>query len=218
MVKVSDSQYDGGDVGDSNLTQSRVFADDSTHYDTVYQQDWRDRQTDARGPDKVATKTTYDNLGEVTEQDTYADADTDFVIDGTELRGRGQNFYDKRGQLYRTIVSNVDPTTGTEGDTLTSNMWYDPRGMQVESDNANGLFAKTAYDGLGQVIGSYTSFDDSETDYADALTIDGDTVIEQQKNWYDVQRGDIRDLPAVGRRHDHDGFTRSGRAITAPSP
>ena len=47
--------------------------------------------------------------------------------------------------------------------------WYDPRGMQVKAADANGLFAKTAYDGLGRVIASYSGFDDGESSYADAI-------------------------------------------------
>jgi RHS repeat-associated protein len=186
MVKVSEKVYDNGGVGDSNLTTSKSFADNTTHYDTQYVYDWRDRQTDSRGPDGVATRATYDNLGEVTQSQTYADGDADFVIDTGELRGKSTSLFDPKGQDYQDTVYNVDPSVGLTGDQLTSKKWFDARGMLVKSADANGLFNKAIYDGAGRVVGSYTSYDDSETSYADAQTVAGDTVIEQAKPIYDA--------------------------------
>lgn len=185
MVQVSEQQYDGNDVGNFNLTLSRAVASGSTTYDTVKEYDWRDRLIASRGPDNVATKRTYDNRGNVTQTDTFADADADLVIDSGELRGRTTSLLDENGRVYRTSVFNVDPTTGTVGNALTSNVWYDQRGLVAKTADPNGLFKKTSYDALGRPVFTYVSYDASETSYANALTVTGDTVVEQSQAFYD---------------------------------
>ncbi|MCX5673920.1 MAG: autotransporter-associated beta strand repeat-containing protein [Planctomycetota bacterium] len=188
MVKTAEFVYDGGGVGNGDLTLSKVFAADSTHYDTCYQYDWRDRLIGTRGADKVAAKMDYDNLGEVTCTQTYADANTDFVIDSEELRGQVEYSYDELGRVYRTCTYEINPQTRCTEDYLVTNFWYNARGMVMKTADANGLFQKTAYDGAGRVVASYVSFDTDDTEgssaYAGAGSVAGDTVIEQTERIY----------------------------------
>ena len=128
MAKVSENLYDAG--GDGNLTTAKTFADGSTHYDTQYQYDWQNRQTDARGADGMASHSEYDNLGEMTLGQSYADADSDFIIDTGELRGQSMSRFDELGRVYSSTVYHVDPATGDLGHSLTRQAWYDPRGMR----------------------------------------------------------------------------------------
>jgi YD repeat-containing protein len=85
MVQTVAYEYGEGSVGDGNLTLGRVFADDMTFYDTVYQYDFRIRVTDTRGPDNVASELTHNNVDQVTRSDVYADWDEDFVIDSNAV-------------------------------------------------------------------------------------------------------------------------------------
>jgi RHS repeat-associated protein len=188
MLQVSANVYDGGGPGDGNLTESSAIADGSTSYATDYQYDFRNRMTDSRGPDNVATHMVYDNLGETTLVQTYADVDADFVIDSTELRGQSETAYDNQGRAFQSTAYQVDPVTGSVGNSLTSNTWFNHRGMQVKTLSPSGLISKTLYDGAGRATLSAMSIDAAETTYADALTLTGDTVIQQSNTLYDKAR------------------------------
>jgi RHS repeat-associated protein len=185
MVKVSESVYDAGGVGDGDLTESRAYHGNSAYYATVYAYDFRNRLTGQRGPDGVATLLTLDNLGQTVQVETIADADADLVRDPGELRSRSVTAYDERGQAFASYVLEVDPSTGAAGDKLYSYAWYDARGNAVKSSDANGLFSKQRFDGAGRLEASYLSFDTDETSYADADDVAGDTVMEQQEFVYD---------------------------------
>ena len=77
MVKVTDYQYDGGGVGDSNLTQITEYPGGSDpNRVTQAWNDWRDRAGGSEGGVQSTESTsvhrpilyyTYDNLNEVTE-------------------------------------------------------------------------------------------------------------------------------------------------------
>ncbi len=43
-----------------------------------------------------------------------------------------------------------------------------------------------AYDGLGRGIKTYAGYDLDETDYAEALNVEGDTILEQSETIYDA--------------------------------
>jgi YD repeat-containing protein len=186
MVKIGQSEYDA----DGNLTSSTAWADGSTSYQTKYYYDFRGRQIAAIGPDNVITATEYDNLARPTFTRTYADVDSDYATAGLEageLRGQSQNLYDERGQVYQSKIWAVD-SSGNIGHSLTSKYWYNARGMLIKSEDANGLFNKSEYDGAGRLICSYTSFDSNESlygGYSDADDVTNDTVIEQSRSCYD---------------------------------
>ncbi|HEX8911045.1 MAG TPA: RHS repeat-associated core domain-containing protein [Humisphaera sp.] len=210
MVMVTENTYDAGGVGDSNLTLARTYGD-SASYDAVFGYDWRNRGTDRRGPDGVATKATLDNLGQVTTTETYADADADFVIDSGELRGKGEAAYDERGRVYQAVVHEVSPTTGSIGHRLTTKYWYDARGNTVKTADPNGLFNKTRYDGTGLATATFLSFDTAETAYADADDVTGDMVVEQHKTIFDKDDNAVTTV-AYSRL---DGDTTTNGELTA---
>jgi YD repeat-containing protein len=143
----------------------------------------------------VAAKTTYNNLGEATVVKTYADSDQDFEIDvntqqhTTELRAKVDRDYDHQGRVYQTRTYKVDPNDDADPTVhLTSNVWYDSRGLVMKTADSNGLFSKIKYDGAGRAVASYLCYDTDEDpdEYDEALTVDGDTVIEQTKTIYDA--------------------------------
>lgn len=181
MLKVASSAFDT----EGNLTESRAYfgSGASDHYATEYQYDWRDRPTDVLSPADVVTHTEYDNLGRALWTKTYASAD--FTLAAGELRDQTDVLYDPLGRVYESRVYEVDPDDGTVGDYLPGKIWYDARGQVIKTATGSGLFQKYAYDGLGRIVATYSSFDTDETAYADAHDVAGDTVIEQTQTWYD---------------------------------
>jgi RHS repeat-associated protein len=180
LIKSASFEYDNGGVGDGNLTRSSSYTSAGTTLDTIYVYDFRNRPFQQRLPDKKAFQNTYDNLDQVTTSRTYADIDQNFVIGATELRDQRDFFFDERGQTYRTVIHNVDPVSGAIGNHLTTNNWYDGRKQNVKIKGPNGQHQKMKYDGASRSVALYTGYDDAETSYADALTVTGDILIEQQ--------------------------------------
>ncbi|MDY0170673.1 MAG: hypothetical protein RBS80_29295 [Thermoguttaceae bacterium] len=122
--------------------------------------------------------------------DADADADGHYPEDGTVdpddvLLAREETFYDDRGQVYRTRTHAVDPADGTVGAYLEGNTWYDAAGNAVKQQSAGARsFTKSTYDGLGRAVRQYTGYDDAETTYAEVLTVEGDTILQQQEAVY----------------------------------
>ncbi|NLX57968.1 MAG: RHS repeat-associated core domain-containing protein [Phycisphaerae bacterium] len=193
MKKLSATYYDESTagsgtsgVGDGNVTSSRTYYGDSDYYLSLYQYDWRDRQTHSRAPSGLTTERTLDNQGRATTVESYTDAATYFTKAGSDATvSKSETLYDQLGRAYQTIV--YDETCSK---TLTTNIWYDLRGRQVKTASPGGLFRKILYDTAGRVTGDYACFHDSESSYSDALTLTGDTVIEQTLTSYD-SRGSV---------------------------
>jgi len=186
LVQVTASEFDGGGIGDGNLTKARQFTSVGVSLDTVMQYDFRNRQLQSRGPDNVAVQNTYDNLNHVTVLQTYADGDVNFVIGATELRAKSQSSFDEKGQLFQSTMFHVDPSTGALGNSLTQAFWTSARGLPIKTRGPNGEFRKTQYDGAGRPTKSFVCFDDAETLYADAATVTNDTVIDQEVTTFDL--------------------------------
>jgi RHS repeat-associated protein len=186
LIKVAGKVYDGGGVGNDLLTKSRQFTSASVSLDKDYQYDFRNRLLQERQPDGVTVKRTLDNLNRVTLFQTYADANLNLVLDAGELREQEQPSYDERGMIYRQVITSVDPATGAAGNTMTDLLWWNGRGLPVKLKGANGEFRKFRFDGASRPTATLASFDDAETAYADALTLVGDTVIEQEVTDYDA--------------------------------
>ncbi len=105
----------------------------------------------------------------------------------------------------------ANPSTGALGNSLTSNTWYDAGGNEIKSLPAGSkLFTKTSYDILGRVTIQYVGFDVDETTYAEAQTVTGDTILEQQEMSYNavgavaksVLRQRYHDVPATNAVKD----------------
>ena len=66
------------------------------------------------------------------------------------LRARTTTDYDNQGRAYCTHVFSVDPDTGTVGDSLKTELFYDGRGDVVATQAPGGLVTTTDYDGAGR--------------------------------------------------------------------
>ncbi|MEZ6129153.1 MAG: hypothetical protein R3C59_10765 [Planctomycetaceae bacterium] len=161
MVQVTGMQYDGGsDGGNGNLTQQTAYVDGSTTRITTMTYDWRDRRTETDGEEDFCEKLTYDNLDRVIKRERY-----DTTTSGN-LAARSETKFDDRGRVYRTIRFAVDPSTGTVGNSLTDNTWFDAAGNAIKQLPAGSdLFTKTNYDSLGRVSKRYSGYDLDETGY-----------------------------------------------------
>lgn len=153
MIEVEDDVYDGGGVGDGNLTQVTDHTGGSAP-DRVsqYAYDWRDRLVEAKGgvqttegttTHRPIVYTTYDNADEVTEQQSY-DGDTVQLSSlgstsgvpnapsSSLLRSESTSSYDDQGRVYQTQTFSVDPSSGAVSTyAITGNTFYDHRGNVI---------------------------------------------------------------------------------------
>ena len=102
--------------------------------------------------------------------------------------------YDSNGQVYQTAQYAVDPftgdveyLTGNSALALVSNTWYDRDGNVVMSQSvSSNEFTKTAYDGLGNAVGTYTGYDPdmptigTSAAYTEAEAVSSNDVITEE--------------------------------------
>lgn len=204
MVKVREYEYDGGGIGDGNLTKVTEIpgggaADRVTQ--TFY--DWRNRAvatksgvegTELTSVNRPIVYTDYDNLGHVTKTRMYdGDAVSITSTSGVPnapssslLRAQTTTSYDELGRAYRTDTYSVDPSSGSVGsDTLYSLTWFDARGQVIKTLSPGGLVQKMAYDGVGRTTTSYTSDGGGDSGYSDADDVTSDIVLNQIEYTYD---------------------------------
>ncbi len=207
MVLVSENEYDGAnDGGDNRLTEVTQHVDSSTTRVTSYIYDYRGRQTAIDGEIDFYQVNTYDNLGQVTRVDRKN------TTSGGNLIARSDTNYDDLGRVYQSIRYAVDPSTGTVGNSLTDNTWYDASGNVIKQHSAGSqAFNKTQYDSLGRAEKTFVGYDTDETAYADADDVAGDTIFEQNENEFDEAGNVIR---TIRRRRFHDA-TGTGE-LTSP--
>lgn len=210
MVLVSASEYDSGvHGGDGNLTKRTLPVDSNTANDrvTLYSYDWRNRLTSIDGEIDFYEERVYDNLGHVTRVDQRN------TTSSGNLVARSETLFDDRGRLYRSIRYAVDPATGTVGNSLVDNRWYDAAKNLIKQRPAGSeTFTKSVYDGLGRKTKLYIGYDTAESSYADAGTLTSDTIFEQEETTYD-SAGNV--LNAVHQKRFHDA-TGTG-ALNGPT-
>ncbi len=234
LVKTADYVYDGGGVGDGNLTKVTEHPGLSqADRETDYFYDWRDRQvavkagvesSESTSVNRPITYTDYDNLGEVTKIRTYdGDGVTITSTSGvpntpssTLLRSQTAASYDELGRVYLSEVYSVNdyPYVGGIGTyALDTNTWYDSRGNVIKTSEPGGLVQKMVYDGAGRVTTSYTTDGGGDSGYSDASTVTGDAVLEQDETAYDAS-GNVLSTTTRERNHDDTGTGVLGTTTT----
>jgi YD repeat-containing protein len=176
LKQVSAVVYDDGNAGgNSNVTQTIQYVDDTTCRVTDYQYDFRDRRIVEDGELTHYTELTYDNLDRQTRTDQR-----DSTASGN-LIARSETFYDNRSRVYQTKTYDVDPATGTVGVALIGNNTYDPASNLVESiaPGAGVVANYTTYDNLGRATLA-------ETGYDDASATNGRVVVESLATTYNA--------------------------------
>jgi YD repeat-containing protein len=200
LVQISSAVYDGGGVGDGNLTQQTVIPGGGTAANRVtnYYFDWRNRlvatKSGVQGTEDPSTHrpiiyNTYDNLDEVTkvqqfDGDNWTITTTNGVPDAppsTWLRAQSAALYDDQGRVYQTQVFDVNQLNGP---TLNTNKFYDHRGLLIAQSNPGGLWTKTTYDGVGRPTVTYATDGGTASDWNAAGSVAGDHVLEQTETTY----------------------------------
>jgi uncharacterized delta-60 repeat protein/RHS repeat-associated protein len=198
MKTVETREYDGGGIGDGNLT--KITADPSAGDtvigaadDRVTQNwyDWRNRLVASKGGiqssegtdvQRMLTYYTLDNGGRVRSVETF-DADNVTITTGSNgvpvapnesLRRSKQTLeYDDQGRLFAAHTFSVDPDDGSESsDSLNEYTWYDKRGSVIKTIQPGGLVTKNEYDGAGRLTVSYLSDGGGDTPPQESLTAD----------------------------------------------
>lgn len=209
-LTVVEYEYDGNaGGGDSNLTKETRWVDSNSANNrvTLFIFDWRNRRIGVDGEVDLYLEYLYDNLNQLTTVLRHNTTFSGTVIGKQELR------YDNLGRVYQSVRYAVDVSTGTVGNSLTDNTWYDPAGNVAKSQPAGSkAFTKTFYDGADRTIKTFIGYDSSETSYVDALTVTGDTIFEQTETSYDAASNIIQ-LTSKRRFHDATGTGE----LTSPS-
>jgi RHS repeat-associated protein len=205
LVQVSSAVYDAGGVGDGNLTQ-QTFIPGGTAANRVtnYYYDWRNRLVATKsgvlqGTEDTTTHrpiiyNTYDNLGEVTQVQQF-DGDTVTIImqngvpqppSSSLLRAQSKASYDDQGRVYQMQVFDVNQSSGAvSSSALTTNKFYDRRGLLIAQSNPGGLWTKTSFDGVGRPTVTYATDGGVASDWNAAVSVAGDHVLEQTETQYD---------------------------------
>lgn len=198
MVKVETYEYDGNAAGkNGNLTKVTQFVDSNSSNNrvTTFAYDWRNRKTSKSGELSSYEAYTYDNLDRVTKIEQKNGS-------GGNLIGRQETSFDNLGRVFRTKVYAVDPSSGSVGNSLTNDIWYDARGQTLKTKLAgSSKLNKFTYNGVGRLLKRYQTYNTADDTYAEAAVVTGDTVFEQVEFTYD----DARNLLlAITRQRFHN--------------
>jgi RHS repeat-associated protein len=236
LVKTAANVYDGGGVGDSNLTQVTEYPGGSAAKRVAQSfYDWRDRLvagksgvegSEATDLNRPVAYTEYDNLDEPTAQEQYdgdgvsiSDGNSDGVPDkpsSSLLRARSTADYDDQGRVYRTHVYSVDQSSGSVSSaSLTTDVWFNHRGQAIKTAEPGGLVSKYQYDGAGRVTKAFTTDGGGDASWSDAATVTGDAVLSQTEVQYDGD-GNVLLTITKDRFHDETSTGELGNATTTP--
>ena len=231
MLRLTTMAYDGGGVGDGNLTRLATHVDATAANDRVnlYDYDWRNRPVLARNGVTVGGTTAstesfyyaYDNLNRATLSERYdgqgvagawpATGGVPNAPDAAKRTHRGGMSYDDRGRVFRAEMFSVDPTTGSFGGSLKEDYWYDRRGNVLKHQAVGGLVSKATYDGAGRATLVSLTDGGSDSSWSDADDVAGDTVLEEHATAYDAAGNAVLTTSKL-RFHDAAGHGPLGTA------
>jgi RHS repeat-associated protein len=250
MVEVSSDIYDNGGVGDGNLTETIQYpGEGEAARATLNYYDWQDRlvaskqgalvnsdgssdpSAETDGVGRPITYTTYDNLGEAVEQQSYdGDGVTITSTDGVPsapaadlLVAQSITIYDDQGRAYETEQYSVNPATGSVSSAgETSQAFYDPDGNVIAQCTPQGLWTKTAYDGMNRPTAVYTTdgglVHGPLPGYAGASSINYDIVLSETDTTYDADGNTIetieKDRLPTASRSTYGALTSSDARIS----
>ncbi len=183
----SKTVYDDGGVGDSLATQTQTFhgsgANDYTGVNRHLTYRGHPRGTEpfyhngssetAAGPFSVQD---VDWMGKVVASAKYTsnptwstvltgDGYSDYTSTTTNRRSLAETDYDDLSRAYRTKTYAVS-SSGTAGDALQTDMYYDRNSRQVAIAPSNSAASETAYDGVGRAYQRRTVLELEATKYS----------------------------------------------------
>ncbi|HMN42747.1 MAG TPA: hypothetical protein PKE29_18045 [Phycisphaerales bacterium] len=215
MVKVEETEYDGGSAGGNGYMTER--SQDSTgawsggvgDRVTTITYDYRGRAVIQANPVAPHSVTLYDNSNRAIATAQYSSTSgltvaTDPTDSSASTRvALSETAYDERGQVYQSTRWEINTSNGNKGSAQITDNWYDERGRHVKTHGAQ--ITKTAYDRLGRVTDRYTlAFTNDGTTYANALGITtGDLILEQSHSVLDATTGRALAQWTIQRTHDN---------------
>jgi RHS repeat-associated protein len=228
---------EGSGIGEGTLTVVTQYPDSNASDQRVTENwyDFRDRlqvtkrgllanpSSETDGMNRPLTSYTLDNLGRVTQRDLYDgdgilptfDSSTgNYSISSSsagQLRGRAKAYFDDQDRLYQTVAYGVGQSSGTPGNTLTTNIYYDHRGNQIEKAMPGGIVQKFIYDNAGRLVTQYATDGASGTGWSYASTVSGDDILDETLTQYDGA-GNL--LLTTTKKHFHND-TNTGELGTA---
>jgi RHS repeat-associated protein len=234
MVQTVGYQYDGGGVGDGNVTQVTQYPGGSqANRVTDNYFDWRDREVASKqgvqasendGTHRPIIYNTFDNLDEITQVQQYdGDGVTITSTNGVPnapsaslLRAQEATNYDDQGRVYQTIVYDVNQSTGSVSSTgLTTNTYYNHRSQVIEVSQPGGEVQKYQFDGAGRQTEAYTTDGAGGTSWTAAGSVASDNVLTQTDTSYDSDGNVI--FVTARQRFDNETATGAlGNPTTAP--
>jgi hypothetical protein len=174
--------------------------------------DWRDRVAATEDGVQSSEDTTthrpilyytYDNLDEVTEVQQF-DGDTVSITStggvpnppsSSLLRAETVTNFDDQERVYQTLVYDVNQSTGSVSSTgLTTNYYFNHRGLVIETSAPGGLVTKHQFDGAGRETETYQTDGATGTSWANAGSVASDNVLTKRKRCQDPF---ILDRPAL---------------------
>ncbi|MBX3403604.1 MAG: hypothetical protein KF699_09370 [Phycisphaeraceae bacterium] len=214
MVKVSETEFDGGNDGGNSLVTARtLFVEDSTTGQrvTTFQHDVRGRTIVTENPVAPHVLVKYDNLGRMLASATYSSpSGLDPTDDPTGLTtnrlGLSQTFYDEAGRVWKTQRHKI--SAGSDADHLATLTWYDKSGRVIKV-LGEGVHTKTMYDRLGRATRRFTLAFDDDADYDDVFNpgtlqtdLDGDIVLVEDQTLFEDTTGRALMHVRIVRHHD----------------
>ncbi|RNC81662.1 MAG: hypothetical protein ED559_07700 [Phycisphaera sp.] len=216
MVKVSETVYDTGGVGNGLVTKSTAFVIDGTtdRRDTEYTYDDRGRRVLTKSPQSPHTFVKLDNLGRAVAVGQYSSTASivvgtdDPTTETTNRLGLSETFYDDTGRVWKEKRHKIKASDGTSTVSLTTLHWYDEMGRRVKT-KGNQL-TKTVYDRLGRVektatLGGINDAEGTVQAWTDAQSASGDVVIEESQIVYELDGDDVLMRVTIQRHHDDYG-------------
>jgi RHS repeat-associated protein len=226
MVQVTGNVWDGGNVGDSLLTQVTQYpGGTSAARATQNFYDWRDRLVASKqgvqanendGTHRPIFYYQFDNLSEIVTSQRY-DGDGVSITStagvpnppsASLLRAQTTTEYDDQGRVYQSNVYSVDQSQGTvSANSLTTSIWYNHRGLVIKSSPPGAAVTKTRYDGAGRPTIVYTTDAYLDSTWSDATTVSSNNnVLSQTEYTYDNDGNPI----LVTTRNRFDNETQGG--------
>ena len=211
MRQLEAYQYDNGGVGSHKLTEVRLFVDANAANDriTTFGYDWRNRPSSMTGDVNLREEYTRDNQGRITRVDQRNGT-------GGTLIGRSDVLYDLLGRVYRRTRFAVNVSSGSVGNGLSINRWYDASGNLMKvARSGTALLIKHRYDGVGRRTFTFRTVNAADNTYAEAASVTTDTVMEQEELLYDSAGNVTR---VIFRQRFHDETAQGELASPSTSP
>lgn len=212
MVKVSATEYDGGNPKGNNLvTTSTQYIQASTTGQrvTTYLYDVRGRSILQTNPTAPHTLNKYDDAGHLIATGQYSSASgltatSDPTAVSTNRLALMEYAYDELGQQYQTTLHEIVQSSGADNDSLVTDLkWFDAAGRVIKTMGGN--MAKTLYDRLGRAVRQYQLGDNNDASYSDADDVTGDIVMSESITTYDEDSGLVIMTATIDRFHDDVG-------------